>query len=488
MTISDVAYHAGLTPGNVVFYEKKDFISPNNVEDGRRDYHKHDMEILKKIRLLRTLGISLEDTKLVINKEIGLADALYTHINRLSNLTVNTDASFTATAIEICTKIRKDLTSETPFDIDIYFREYADFFDTYTGELNKDCVPLALCPIRRFLARWFDWHFYFVLWTFILYNIGLSMSEQSYFELGIDICVMPLLLMFILEPLFLMIFTTTPGKWLLGLRVTDNNGRHLPYLAGLARLFSIMFGKESGTYRYESWFYYYILYQKCVDGETLKWEYDSNIYVKDESIWRSIAFGIECILLLIAACFIISRPAYPTDVDNKGDITIQEFAENYNELLPHNSYRHLNSVGKWVDDIPKGTAVVNLQENIYPSYRYITENNTHGSYHSNDIMKGVYFTVEQENIARPDSCIDDIRNLLTAFLKAQPEYDDNPQELENILNSISKFTSFEFTVYNVKISCIVTSSGYKYSDTVGLFQTDKNVETYVKLEFTMTKN
>jgi len=322
MTISDVAYHAGLTPGNVVFYEKNDFISPNNVEDGRRDYHKHDMEILKRIRLLRTLGISLEDTRAVINKETELSDALYAHINKLSSSSARYDASFTATATEICTKIRTDLTSETPFDIDIYFREYADFFDTYTGELNKDCVPLALCPIRRFLARWFDWHFYFVLWIFILYNIGLSMSEQSYFELGIDICVMPLLLMFILEPLFLMIFTTTPGKWLLGLRVTDNNGRHLPYLAGLARLFSIMFGKESGTYRYESWFYYYILYQKCADGETLKWEYDSNIYVKDERIWRSIAFGIECILLLIAACFIISRPAYPTDVDNKGDITI----------------------------------------------------------------------------------------------------------------------------------------------------------------------
>lgn len=105
-------------------------------------------------------------------------------------------------------------------------------------------------------------------------------------------------------------------------------------------------------------------------------------------------FGRECILLLAAACFIISRPPSPTDADNKGDITISEFAENYNELLPYNSYHYLNSVGKWADDTPQGTVVVNTSDYIYPTYRCITENNPYGSYHSNDIMKGMHFSVD----------------------------------------------------------------------------------------------
>ena len=148
----------------------------------------------------------------------------------------------------------------------------------------------------------------------------------------------------------------------------------------------------------------------------------------------------------------------------------------------------MNSVGKWVDDTPQGTITVNINEYIYPTYRYITENNAYGSYHSNDIMKGMHFSVEQKNIARPASYLDDMRRSMSAFIKAQAEYDNNPDELDNILNSLPMFESFEFTIYDITVSCTVTYSGYDHLDTLGLIQADKSIETYFKLDFSMIKN
>ena len=57
MKIKDVEERTGLSRSNVRFYEKEKLIEPSrNESNGYRDYSENDVENIKKIAYLRTLG------------------------------------------------------------------------------------------------------------------------------------------------------------------------------------------------------------------------------------------------------------------------------------------------------------------------------------------------------------------------------------------------------------------------------------------------
>ena len=69
MTIKDVEERTGLSRSNIRFYEKEKLIEPSrNESNGYRDYSKNDVENIKKIAYLRTLGISIEDIRNIYPK------------------------------------------------------------------------------------------------------------------------------------------------------------------------------------------------------------------------------------------------------------------------------------------------------------------------------------------------------------------------------------------------------------------------------------
>ncbi len=62
MTIKDVEERTGLSRSNIRFYEKEKLIEPSrNESNGYRDYSENDVENIKKIAYLRTLGIYVTD-------------------------------------------------------------------------------------------------------------------------------------------------------------------------------------------------------------------------------------------------------------------------------------------------------------------------------------------------------------------------------------------------------------------------------------------
>ncbi len=62
MTIKEVEECTGLSRSNVRFYEKERLITPSrNEKNGYRDYSKSDVEDIKKIAYLRTLGVPVTD-------------------------------------------------------------------------------------------------------------------------------------------------------------------------------------------------------------------------------------------------------------------------------------------------------------------------------------------------------------------------------------------------------------------------------------------
>ena len=69
MTIKDVEERTGLSRSNIRFYEKEKLIEPSrNESNGYRDYSENDVENIKKIAYLRTLGISIEDIRSIISR------------------------------------------------------------------------------------------------------------------------------------------------------------------------------------------------------------------------------------------------------------------------------------------------------------------------------------------------------------------------------------------------------------------------------------
>lgn len=77
MTIKEVESLTGLVRSNIRFYEKEKLVAPaRNEKNGYRDYSMQDVEDIKKIAFLRTLGISIEDIRAVLAGKVALLQAV----------------------------------------------------------------------------------------------------------------------------------------------------------------------------------------------------------------------------------------------------------------------------------------------------------------------------------------------------------------------------------------------------------------------------
>lgn len=62
MNIREVEQLTGLKKANIRYYEQEGLLSPQrNKQNNYREYSADDVEILEKIKLLRTLGVSIHD-------------------------------------------------------------------------------------------------------------------------------------------------------------------------------------------------------------------------------------------------------------------------------------------------------------------------------------------------------------------------------------------------------------------------------------------
>ena len=83
MKIKQVEELVGITSKNIRFYENQGLLTPERAENGYREYHEQNIATLKKIKLLRKLGISVEQIKAVLNETLPLEECLEKHINIL---------------------------------------------------------------------------------------------------------------------------------------------------------------------------------------------------------------------------------------------------------------------------------------------------------------------------------------------------------------------------------------------------------------------
>lgn len=80
MKINEVEALAGITKKNIRFYEEQGLLSPRrNAENGYRDYGDEEVQILRRIKLLRKLGVPIEEIRKMLNGTHTVADGIRRH-------------------------------------------------------------------------------------------------------------------------------------------------------------------------------------------------------------------------------------------------------------------------------------------------------------------------------------------------------------------------------------------------------------------------
>ena len=71
----------GITKKNIRFYEEQGLLSPRrNSENGYRDYGQEEVDTLRQIKLLRKLGVPLEEIRRMQAGRITVADGMRRHL------------------------------------------------------------------------------------------------------------------------------------------------------------------------------------------------------------------------------------------------------------------------------------------------------------------------------------------------------------------------------------------------------------------------
>lgn len=221
MTIKEVENLTGLAKANIRFYEAQGLVMPQRGENSYRIYSETDVQELGRIRLLRSLDVPLDAIRSLQLGERELEEVLTAQLATLGRTVQNLTRQQA-----LCRYLLESGVSYGALDPAACQPE--------PQQLPEPVLDLRLplqLPLRRFLARMLDLLLYGLPWYLILQAVAEAQWQR---KLVIPLLVMPWLLpllathvQFRVEPWLLHLFGTTPGKWLLGLYVTDEQGGKL---------------------------------------------------------------------------------------------------------------------------------------------------------------------------------------------------------------------------------------------------------------------
>lgn len=484
MTIKEIETLSGMTRANIRFYESEGLLLPARSPNGYRDYSENDLEVLKRIKLLRTLHISLEEIKLLQNGDRELMDALDQHLKELESRQAGLEQSK-----EICEEMRSDGVQYHTLDAQHYLDAIENMTDKPVPELEADAVPKVRSPWRRFFARELDFFIYSSLWKiFLSAFMNTNITNRNGGKNILDTFI-AILLMLLIEPALLRFFGTTVGKWILGLRVTDGEGRRMSYSGALSRTWTVFLrgmGLDIPIYNLVR---LWRSYQACEKRETLDWEEESILSLRDNKGWRVGAYigaYTALIAVLVLTSFMAAMPKH------RGEISVSEFCDNYNRLSEYmdvGSGSSLNESGEWVK--PKDDAY--HDPNAATVYIDIGGNGDEPNFiftEDNGAMTGMDFSKELHD---SDELVPSYQNemilAILSFARAQKGCSPFSKDLNQIIKQISKspFMDFQYTVQGISITCDVEYSGYTNIESMSALWPEEGVESDYSFHFMMAK-
>lgn len=440
MTIKEIETLSGLPRANIRYYEAEGLITPRRAENGYRDYSQADADTLLRIKLLRALGLTIEQLKTLACGEAALDAVLAERLQAMQQ-----EQHALGRAEQVAEQLRQAKVDYQTLDAERYL---AELENGMPAALQQDVQPKQHMLWQRFFARYLDVTLYHAFWVTLLPLLGYNLFRNRNGG-AMLVQVLSLLTMFFLEPLLLHIFAATPGKWLFGLRVTDGDGGKLTYEAALNRTaFVFWYG-----IRLDLPVLRLVRLYKCAEdeqaGKALPWEADSEQTVCDRHGWRFAAAALLAIAVMAGA---VLGVLLPIGTVHRGDLTVAQFAENYNVIQRQLGSEgiELDASGCWkaesVFETSGGTTTYMFRDR-YPQFEYETENG---------ILTAVIYRLESgtgnEVQAIPDGNV--LSLALYAFAGAETKYLAFDRALQTAAADLSehRFSEFQTVVDGVDVS------------------------------------
>ena len=288
MTIKDVERQTGITKANIRFYEAQGLIQPGRTDSGYRSYCPEDVEELKRVRLLRLLDVPMEQVKALQQGKASLDGVLAGQLvqiqeekKRLSDVT------------QVIRQIRQN-GEEYPS------LEPEPYLERLKGRETEDALISDRHPWRRYWARGVDG----VLILAMAYAAfpGLWMQLRAGWNVHLAQWAVLVLYNAALEPLLLWAVGWTPGKLLLGIRVTNRNGERLTFQQATDRTMNVLiYGLGFHAPLLKEMRIYDCL-GKAEDGELLPWEKDTQLIFRKVGFWN---YTLVVLIYLLIVVFVL---------------------------------------------------------------------------------------------------------------------------------------------------------------------------------------
>ena len=98
LKINEVEALVGITKKNIRFYEEKGLLSPSrNSDNGYRDYGEEEVAVLRRIKLMRKLGVPIEEIRRMQEGKQTVGDGMRRHLVTLERDRQNIDE-----AVRLC--------------------------------------------------------------------------------------------------------------------------------------------------------------------------------------------------------------------------------------------------------------------------------------------------------------------------------------------------------------------------------------------------
>ena len=190
-------------------------------------------------------------------------------------------------------------------------------------------------PVRRFIARTLDATIVTFIGSAVLrlgfrVNVGISLKMMAYCEIIFWLFEM------LLEPLLLTSIGTTPGKWVMGLRVRDSKTKQkLELKQAYIRSLKLAWHGFGLMIPIFTVFKRVMSYLRCRINDTMPWDNGIDVELVDENNVRVV---LVIIAIVITNLFdeVVSRQALIPE--NKGNITKDQFYTNVVELMEYTGY------------------------------------------------------------------------------------------------------------------------------------------------------
>ena len=148
MKIKELENLLSISRSNVRFYEKQGLFSPERKDNNYREYTNQDIEVLKKIIILRKMGFTVEEIKLIQNNDLSFAEAIANAQRRIEDEIEQLNGS-----LKLIKQVAQENLSYDGIDIDKHWNTISE--SEKSGEKFADiCKDFLELELNSFDAMW----------------------------------------------------------------------------------------------------------------------------------------------------------------------------------------------------------------------------------------------------------------------------------------------------------------------------------------------